>query len=316
MGLLDNVLTKQKREKKSTAPSENISNDASARFYDAEKELKRDLSYFFPVLNLARTFFDVEKLVVISYDRKADSWLPVSSCGMDVTSARRIRFSGKQFTALFPKPYSRIEDSEQLSLFRELLSIREFSMLTRVEAFTLDNSSVKPKTALLLLNNRNTKDFHNEFLFIIQEIDTILKNNKSSHETSFSLSLFVSRFLSKAKADRVYLIKLDYEKICTFIQESLTEEFDETQLVQDIFDTIYSMVSLSGRLLKIDTYSSLLLYATDSIHNPQLLIAQISSSIKTYYNIQTDLPPISSMVLTYPEDGEDTDTLLRRMNIL
>ena len=76
------------------------------------------------------------------------------------------------------------------------------------------------------------------------------------------------------------------------------------------------MVKFSGRLLQIDTYTSLLLYSSTSINNPQLLISQITNAIRHYYNIQADVPSITNTSLIYPDDGEDAETLLGKMHIL
>ncbi len=315
MGLLDNVLVQQNNKKKSTPPPSSLK-DKSVDFYSAEQMLPEDTTYPEAVLDLLNRFFMIDKVLIMTYRFKTDTWIPFATSGLDITSARRIRFKGMAYSSLFPHSFTILEDPAQLSLFKPLLSIREFSMLTRIETIYPESSSSQPTTSLMLFNNSTGSTFKKELLFAAGRIDTVLENNKISDDSSFSISLFVSQYLSKAKNKKFYLFKLDCEEIIMFIQETLTEDFEKRQLIQDIFDTIYSMVKISGRLLQIDTYTSLLLYSSTSIKNPQLIISQITNAIKHYYNIQTDVPSITSTSLIYPDDGEDSETLLRKMHIL
>ncbi len=314
MGLLDSVLVQQSGKKKSSPLSSKFQNRA-ADFYSGESVLPEDLTYPDKVLTLLQKFLSIDKLLVVLYHAKSDVWLPLTAAGLDVTSTRRIRFNNHLFSSLFPESFSLLENSEQLAFFKPLLSMREFSMLEKIEVVYPKTTRNNPTTALIILNNDTTLNGIKELLFTVQKIDTILRENRSPEETTSSISPFVSQFLSKTGSRKTYLFKIDYEEIILFIQETLTEEFEKKQLTKDIFDTIYSMISASGRLLQIDNYSSLLLYSSTSIHNPKLLITQITNTIKNYYNIQTNVPSISDSFLTYPDDGEDADTLLRQLHI-
>ncbi len=313
MGLLDSVLVQQNKKKSSSSSG---FKGKVADFYAGENALSKNAAYPEAVLELLNLLFMIDKIIIMTYRLKTDTWIPFTASGLDITSTRRIRFNDTVFSSLFPHSFSMLENPDQLSLFKPLLSIREFSMLTGIETIYPEKTSSRPKTALMIFNYRNSLSVKEELLFAVEKIDTVLDANIPSDDTSFSISLFVSQFLSKARGKKFYLFKLDCEEIIVFIQETLTEEFDKKQLVQDIFDTIYSMVKFSGRLLQIDTYTSLLLYSSTSINNPQLLISQITNAIRHYYNIQADVPSITNTSLIYPDDGEDAETLLGKMHIL
>jgi len=102
----------------------------------------------------------------------------------------------------------------------------------------------------------------------------------------------------------------------SFIVDSFPEKQEDIQLAQDIFDIVYSMVNISGRLLHLEVYSALLLYSSEAVQNPKLLTAQITSMVKSYFNITSDLPTIEYSFATYPEEGKAIEDLLGKLNIL
>jgi len=313
MGLLDTIIVKQSSKKKSESHRNSIEKTAVS-FIEKEKLLPIDMSYPSAVIALMNTYFNFTKIIILSYDYKNDVWAPDAFVGIDLTSSRRIRFPSQFFKTSFPHEYSFYNQEEQISNFKPFFSIREFSMLKSIALFhSFSSDSI---SALMILDTEISSQIIQIIPSIIAKIDTVLIHNIKSEENPFTLSLFVSQYLSKMKNKKVYLFKLQFKSMAVFIQETLTEFVDQKQLLQDIFETIYSMINFSGILLQIDSYSSLLLFSSNSIHDPKILIKQITSAIKGYYSIQTELPPVAEMYLTYPDDGQESRILLKKLHIL
>ncbi len=305
MGLLDTVLDTKDSKKKSFKD-----------FLQKESALKPGDTYPAEVLKLFSDFFGIKKCILLIYSKKEDLWLPVAQTGLDVTSGRRIRFNNNFVNSVFKEGFNYLTSQNALQNFKHLLSIREYS--------TLENISFlhKESAAFLGLNSgiSGDKTVNSDILEAISHILEKLSNNENRPKTSIpndsSIILFTSQYLSKYSETVIFLIKLQYEELISFISESSPEKQDVNQVSQDIFDTVYSMVNISGRILQIDIYSSLLLFSSKSLRKPELLTTQIESTLKNYFNIQSDLPVIKSTFVSFPEDGMDAEALLTKLDIL
>ncbi len=299
MGLLDTVLVTKDIKKKSF-------ND----FILKEKELSEDETYSSKALELISGFFGITKGVILVYHPKEGLWQPVSVTGIDITSTRRIRFNKNFMTSMFNPGVNNIQDQEKLLKFKPFLSIREFSALNNISVYLLEN------TAFLTFNSHISGDIPRALEIILRKISAIDSSLKNFILKDSSIVLFVSQYLSRFSDSAIFLIKINYEELLSFISESAPESHEFQQLSQDIFDTVYSMINISGRILQIDAYSSLLLFSSKSLKTPELLIKQIAVTLKNYFNIHSDIPVIKSTFVSFPDDGREPEKLLLKLDIL
>ncbi len=306
MGLLNTVLETQDHKKKS-------GND----FFLLESRLPENKEYPEENLKLLNNYFKLDKSIYLTYDAKTDMWFPLASSGFDVTSVRRMRFNQKFFSSAAENGFTIIEDKESLAKFKTYLSIREYSMLRKIDLLHKGNCAFLTLNSPLTPSSPSFNEYVKAVEFSLNKIKKIQFVNKDDNDrSSLSITLFVSQYIKKHKESHVYFIKLNYKEMVSFIIDSLSENQESIQLAQDIFDIVYSMVNISGRLLHLEAYSALLLFSSETIQNPKLLTTQITSMVKNYFNITSDLPSIEYSFVTYPEEGKTIEDLLGKLDIL
>lgn len=320
MGLLDNALDKKDNKKKSNDLSNSYRKSVKV-FFSEEKRLPVDETYSSSVQALINRCFNIKKSIMLIYNSRVDSWIPVSTSGIDITSARRLRFNNRFFSNNFNNDYSSIESSDELLKFKTFFSIREFSMLNKIEIFHRNDHEHGNRAAFMILNGEILEtslfsQLKQAVNIVLEKVPDLMEDSERTDSNRSTLNLFVSQYIQKHKDTRIFLFRLNYFDFISLIREILTEDVEENQLAQDIFDTVYSMINISGKLLQIDTYSALLLYSSRSIHNPKLLIAQITNAIKNFFNIKIDVPSISNSFVSYPEDGTVAEEFLNKLEIL
>ncbi len=306
MGLLNTVLDTKDSKKKSYE-----------EFIISEGNLSTDETYPSESLNLFCNFFGIKKALFLLYNPRDDLWLPVVQNGIDVTSSRRVRFNNKFLSSVFKEEhFNALTSPEDLQNFKPLLSIREFSGLKNIVFVKQKETAFLSINSHMIEQSLFVKEEIKALTLILDKLSKLESVKKSAVPNDSSVIPFVSRYLSKHKDSVIFLIKLQYEDLISIISESGSENQEDKQISQDIFDTVFSMVNISGRLLQIDFYTSLLLFSSNTLKNPQLLITQIESTLKNYFNIQSDLPVIKRSYILYPEHGRDTEVLLSKLDIL
>jgi len=306
MGLLNTVLDTKDSKKKSYE-----------EFIISERNLSTDETYPSESLNLFCNFFGIKKALFLLYNPRDDLWLPVVQNGIDVTSSRRVRFNNKFLSSVFKEEhFNALTSPEDLQNFKPLLSIREFSGLKNIVFVKQKETAFLSINSHMIEQSLFVKEEIKALTLILDKLSKLESVKKSAVPNDSSVIPFVSRYLSKHKDSVIFLIKLQYEDLISIISESGSENQEDKQISQDIFDTVFSMVNISGRLLQIDFYTSLLLFSSNTLKNPQLLITQIESTLKNYFNIQSDLPVIKRSYILYPEHGRDTEVLLSKLDIL
>ncbi|RKX94152.1 MAG: hypothetical protein DRP59_01005 [Spirochaetes bacterium] len=306
MGLLNTALDTKDSKKKSYE-----------EFIISEGNLSTDETYPSESLNLFCNFFGIKKALFLLYNPKDDLWLPVVQNGIDVTSSRRVRFNNKFLSSVFKEEhFNALTSPEDLQNFKPLLSIREFSGLKNIVFVKQKETAFLSINSHMIEQSLFVKEEIKALTLILDKLSKLESIKKSAVPNDSSVIPFVSRYLSKHKDSVIFLIKLQYEDLISIISESGSENQEDKQISQDIFDTVFSMVNISGRILQIDFYTSLLLFSSNTLKNPQLLITQIESTLKNYFNIQSDLPVIKRSYILYPEHGRDAEVLLSKLDIL
>lgn len=306
MGLLNTVLDTKFSKKKSYED-----------FVFSERNLAADESYPSKSLNLFCDFFGVKKALFLFYNPKEDLWLPATQTGIDITSSRRVRFNNKFLSSIFKtEGFNILTSPEDLQNFKPLLSIREFTGLKNITFMKHQDTAFLGINSPMIQNSLAVNEEVKTLTLILEKLSKIESSKKTAVPNDSSIIPFVSRYLSKHRDSAIFLIKLNFEDLISIISESGSESQDDKQISQDIFDTIYSMVNISGRILQIDLYTSLLLFSSYTLKKPQLLTTQIESTLKNYFNIQTDLPVIKHSSILYPDHGRDVELLLSKLDIL
>jgi len=306
MGLLNTALDTKDSKKKSYE-----------EFIISEGNLSTDETYPSESLNLFCNFFGIKKALFLLYNPKDDLWLPIVQNGIDVTSSRRVRFNNKFLSSVFKEEhFNALTSPEDLQNFKPLLSIREFSGLKNIVFVKQKETAFLSINSHMIEQSLFVKEEIKALTLILDKLSKLESIKKSAVPNDSSVIPFVSRYLSKHKDSVIFLIKLQYEDLISIISESGSENQEDKQISQDIFDTVFSMVNISGRILQIDFYTSLLLFSSNTLKNPQLLITQIESTLKNYFNIQSDLPVIKRSYILYPEHGRDAEVLLSKLDIL
>ncbi len=306
MGLLNTVLETQGHKKKS-----------GADFFLLESRLPEGEGYPEKSLKLLNDYFKLEKSIYLTYDAKTDMWFPLASAGLDVTSVRRMRFNQKFLSSAAENGFAIIEDEETLSKFRTYLSIREYSMLRKIDILHSGNYAFMSLNSPLKKSSPSFDEYTKAVEFSLNRVKEIQSHTKEDIDrNNLSITLFVSQYIKRHKDSHVYFIRLNYKELVSFIMDSLPEKQEGFQLAQDIFDIIYSMVNITGRLLHLEAYSALLLYSSEAVQNPKLLTTQITNMVKNYFNINSDLPSIEYSFVTYPEEGKTIEDLLGKLDIL
>ena len=306
MGLLNTALDTKDSKKKSYE-----------EFIISEGNLSTDETYPSESLNLFCNFFGIKKALFLLYNPRDDLWLPVVQNGIDVTSSRRVRFNNKFLSSVFKEEhFNALTSPEDLQNFKPLLSIREFSGLKNIVFVKQKETAFLSINSHMIEQSLFVKEEIKALTLILDKLSKLESIKKSAVPNDSSVIPFVSRYLSKHKDSVIFLIKLQYEDLISIISESGSENQEDKQISQDIFDTVFSMVNISGRILQIDFYTSLLLFSSNTLKNPQLLITQIESTLKNYFNIQSDLPVIKRSYILYPEHGRDAEVLLSKLDIL
>ncbi len=306
MGLLNTVLDTKDSKKKSYED-----------FVRSERDLSTDESYPLKSLNLFCDFVGLKKALFLSYNPKEDLWLPAAQTGIDITSSRRVRFNNKFLSSIFKtEGFNILTSPEDLQNFKPLLSIREFTGLKNITFMKHQDTAFLGINSPMIQKPRAVDEAIKTLRLILEKLSKIESSKKTAVSADSSIIPFVSRYLSKHRDSVIFLIKLNFEELISIISESGSESQEDKQISQDIFDTIYSMVNISGRLLQIDLYTSLLLFSSHTMKKPQILTTQIELTLKNYFNIQTDLPVIKHSYILYPEQGRDVDLLLSKLDIL
>ena len=266
--------------------------------------------------------FKIKKGSLLLLEAESNTFVPVSSINMDITTTRHLRIPSivleKQFH--FYNQIITIPDPK-VKILKQFFSIREYSAMgslilvpfyyrgilksalliidptTEIVETARDISLMSEKFVKKLLNSR--KPFNNSLQLDKREPD---KNPK----------IILQEYIDKNIQENItfLIIKINFNLLKETLVQLLPNS-DPYNISKDIIRSITQLIYPIGEFIKVSSDIYILFYKIKTGKNPDLIIHQINLAISSFFNLSQTLPRIETELKSIPDYlCEKIDTIL------
>ena len=267
----------------------------------------------------------IKKGALLLSDSNGEIFLPWSATGYDKTTERRMRLGKTVLESILKDHATEIItlSGKELDQLRDCFSSREFALIESMMIcpFAFNNTLL----AVLIFSEsiylNAPEDILNLIMTVISETASPLlfegrdkflaKLNIKSISSNESIAAVLKKLIasSNGSGDSPKVFCLDVGKVITAIQDVITD-LDSFRLKADILQVLTAMMGTSGYVFSGKGNNIIIVSTHDRIPDDELLLHQISTSLKDIFEEMIQPVEIVYSVRSYPADGDSADQLL------
>jgi hypothetical protein len=274
---------------------------------------------------LLKKNFIIKKGALLLPDSNGDVFLPWSISGFDKTTERRMRIDKAIIKNIMQDHEGKIItlSGKNLDQLRDCFSSREFALIDSmlicpfvfndtILAVLIFSESIYLNAPEEILNLIMTviSETANPLLYEVRD-KFLAKLDTKPIPSNLSVTSLIRKLISSSNGsgESPKVICIDISNVITAIQDVIND-MDSFRLKADIFQILTAMIGTSGYVFSGKGNNIIIISTQNKIPDEELLLHQISTSLKDIFEEMSQPAEIEHSVRCYPEDGDNAEQLL------
>jgi len=275
-------------------------------------KIERGIEYSRLLFGSFSNFFKIHKGSLLLLEPESNTFVPVSSINMDLTTIRHLRIPSivldKQF--LFFNEIITIPD-QKVKILKQFFSIREYSAMTSLILVPFYYRGILNSALLIIDPSTEIVETAREISLMSEKFVKKLLNSRKPFNNSVHLDkgepdkdpeIILQKYIDRnIKKNITYLIiKINLSLLKETLVHLLPNS-DSYNISKDIIKSIIQLINPTGELVNISSDNYILFYKIKTGKNPDLILHQINLAISSFFNLSQTLPKIETELKSIPD---------------